>query len=774
MVNRTSLPKKVRKRDGRIVDFDKEKILQAVLKAAEAARDSNWRVAEIAAEKTIRHLKVQHQSLSGASIEQLLNTIISVLEEEGHYTTASFFKTKLKRKEKLQKPTGWEKLVNFIFEVTKKDRLSNKELVEEVLELVTRSMKICFGEEDIPGVEDIQDLVEKALVDSGHFRTAKTYILYRQKRSQIREKKEEIGVRDDLKLSLHAIRVLEKRRFLDSDEKGNIVESPSQMFRRVACFVAQPDLNYETLFGGRVDREKTEEEFYQAMANLKFLPNGPTLRNAARSTGQLADCFVIPVEDSLESIFEAVKECALIFQKDGGVGVTFGHLRPKGDKVASTTNPAGGPVSFLRIFSAAIHELTSHALRQGGMMGILPVHHPDILDFITCKDDNVSLRNFNISIGLTDAFMEAVKTDKEYSLINPKDKSEVRKIRAQTVFELMTTHAWKNGDPGIIFLDRLEEGNPTSHIGRIEATNVCGEQPLLPYEACNLGSINLAKFVKEGKVDWEELAKIVALAVHFLDNVIDVNQFPLPQIEKATKGNRKIGLGVMGFADFLVKLMIPYNTKRARDLAEKLMGFIFKEAQKTSQKLGEERGSFPNFPGSVWDKKGFPHMRNAALTTVAPTGSLSIIANCNGGIEPFFALAYINRGQFSSEGESQLEMVVVNELFESIAWEQGFYSEEMIREIAARGSIQEINQIPRKVREIFVTAHDFSPSDHIRMQAAFQKHVDASISKTINFPSQATVEDVKNAYFLAYELGCKGLTIYRDLSRENQPMVVGN
>lgn len=570
-----------------------------------------------------------------------------------------------------------------------------------------------------------------------------------------------IFIKNGLVLSENARRVLE-RRYLKKDNKGRIIEAPEQMFRRVAHHIARAEKKY-----GDADHvKKMEEIFYALMAESKFLPNSPTLMNAGRRLGQLAACFVLPVEDSMEGIFNALKNAALIHKSGGGTGFSFSRLRPKKSRVGTTGGVASGPVSFMKIFNTATEQVKQGGTRRGANMAILRVDHPDIMEFIYSKKNNKDLNNFNISVAVIDSFMEAVEKEINYDLIDPRDNRKAGGLNASEVYQALVKQAWENGDPGIIFLDRINRDNPTPELGEIESTNPCGEQPLLPLEACNLGSINLAKFViendEEPAIDYEGLKEVVWWTVRFLDDTIDMSKYPLPEIEKMVRGNRKIGLGVMGFADMLYQLRVPYNSERSLETAEHLMRFIQEESYEASKYLAQERGVFENFDKSVFKNHEGCRYRNATTTTIAPTGTLSIIAGCSSGIEPLFALSFVRHVMDNDE------LLEVNPYFENVARERGFYSRELMDTIAQKGTIRNLKEIPGDVREVFVTAHDVSPEWHIRMQAAFQKYTDNAVSKTVNLPRDATVADVRKVYDLAYELSCKGVTIYRDGSKENQ------
>jgi ribonucleoside-diphosphate reductase alpha chain len=580
---------------------------------------------------------------------------------------------------------------------------------------------------------------------------------------------------DYIQLSDNALTVLE-RRYLARDKDGRVIETPLELFRRVAGFIAEADRNYGAV---AADVEQTAAQFFELMSSLSFLPNSPTLMNAGRPLGQLSACFVLPVGDSMEEIFETNKHAALIHKSGGGTGFSFSRLRPRNSIVASTTGVASGPVSFMKVYDASTDAVRQGGTRRGANMGILRVDHPDILEFISCKDNLEEINNFNISVAITDAFMEAVGRGARYPLLNPHTgrtheiNGKEQLLDAREVFDLIIAHAWATGEPGIVFIDRMNRANPTYPVEQIEATNPCGEQPLPPYDSCNLGSVNLSKFVREpmpdsydpaspaSGIDWDRLGATVHLAVHFLDNVIDQNRYPIAQIETQTKMNRRIGLGVMGLADTLMHLGVPYGSPESIVLGGQLMEFVQTEAHRQSTELAERRGKFPNWERSVYARANAP-MRNATVTTVAPTGTISIIAGCSSGIEPYYSLAYQRN---VLDGTVLIE---VNPYFERAAREGGFYSEELAGTVAASRSIQLMDEIPESVKRLFVTAADIEPEDHVKMQAAFQAHCDSSVSKTINLPETAGKEDVRRAYLLAYELGCKGVTVYRDNSRPDQ------
>jgi ribonucleoside-diphosphate reductase alpha chain len=562
----------------------------------------------------------------------------------------------------------------------------------------------------------------------------------------------------------NAIRVLE-RRYLAKDEKGNVIEKPQDMLRRVAHAVAGADKNYDK----KADINNIENKFYEMMASLKFLPNSPTLMNAGRPLGQLSACFVLPVEDSMEGIFDSIKNAALIHKSGGGTGFSFTRLRPRGAMVNTTGGVASGPVSFMKVFNAATEAVKQGGTRRGANMAILRVDHPDIIEFIKCKEDTKEVTNFNISVGITERFMDAVNNGEDYDLIDPHDNEIVGSLNAREIYNTIVKMAWTNGEPGIVFIDKMNAANPTPLLGKFETTNPCGEQPLLPYESCNLGSINLMKMVKsiDGKyeIDYILFEETIYDAVHFLDNVIDINTYPLEEIDKQTKLTRKIGLGIMGYADLLFMLQIPYNTEEAVALAEKVMKFVNDTGKAASRKLAKVRGAFPEFERSIY-KDGEP-IRNSTVTTIAPTGTISIIAGASSGIEPLFAIAFVRNVMDNDK------LFEVHPYFEKLARERGIYSNDILTKVAQQGTLSHIENIPEDMKQVFTTAHDISPIWHVKMQAAFQRYTDNAVSKTVNFGNSATIEDVREAYNLSYKLGCKGITIYRDGSRDSQVLNVG-
>ena len=567
-----------------------------------------------------------------------------------------------------------------------------------------------------------------------------------------------------MELSKNALTVLE-RRYLMKNGEGVVIETVEELFRRVAGAIAASDRRYDE----NADCEALADSFYRMMTNLEFLPNSPTLMNAGRPLGQLSACFVLPVEDTMEGIFETIKQAALIHKSGGGTGFSFSRLRPCGSAVNSTGGVASGPISFMKVFNMATEAVKQGGTRRGANMGILRVDHPDIMEFIHCKTNNKEITNFNISVGLTEKFMNAVEAGKDYELVDPHGGRVTGTLNAREVFECIVDAAWHNGEPGIIFLDRLNRDNVVPKAGEIESTNPCGEQPLLPYESCNLGSINLTKMLREENgvysFDWDKLKATAKKAVHFLDNVIDANKYPLKDIDFMTKQTRKVGLGVMGWADALLRLKIPYNSEQAVRLAETVMRAVTEAGREESRELAKARGTFPLFQESTLDQE-LPQ-RNATVTTIAPTGTLSLLASCSSGVEPIFGYVYIRNIMDGTE------MIEVNPILREVLEERGLYSDELMKKIAKQGSLEGIEEIPEEIRRVFVSAHEVSPEFHIRMQAAFQRHTDNAVSKTVNFCNSATREEVAEVYKLAFRLGCKGVTIYRDGSRSEQVLNIG-
>ena len=574
-----------------------------------------------------------------------------------------------------------------------------------------------------------------------------------------------------IKLTDNALTVLTKRDYLKRDKDGRVTETPEQMFQRVSQAIAGAEKPY----GGVKAVKDWAAKFYDAMSNLEFLPNSPTLMHAGTKFNQLSACFVLPLEDNLASIFKTMEEAATIARTGGGVGIPLSNLRARGTKVKSTGGVTSGPISFLQLFNQMANVINEGSSRRVAMMAVMNVHHPDIMDFIFAKGVEEEIKNFNISVGATDVFMKAVLANKDYELRSPGHTpgelgEVVKKISARRVMDMITFQAWKTADPGMVFLDRMNQQSPVNHLGLIETTNPCGEQPLLAYESCNLGSINLAKCLNVKGINWEKTEALVRLGVRFLDDVIDICSYPLPEIDAMSKKTRKIGLGVMGLADLLVLLKIPYASNEALKLSERLAKFIQNIARDESKSLAQVRGSFPAFKGSLWDRQGFKAMRNSTVNTVAPTGTISIIANCSSGIEPLFALTYVRKNILDV---NNTELIEVNQKFEKTAKENQFYSKELMRQVSVSGGIDGLPGVPKDIKEIFKVSHEIGWDGHVKMQAAWQKHIDAAVSKTINLVSSATPDDIREAYLLAYETGCKGITVYRDGSKTKQVLNVG-
>ncbi len=648
------------------------------------------------------------------------------------------------------------------------DRTLIEQLAAQVIKRLEKSKPLPETEQPLPGMEALVPKSRRSqqqLPSGSEILAIVEEILASKEKESVKEEEVEpkmegtrVKPAEAVHLTENALRVLE-RRYLKKNNQGQVIETPEEMFHRVAQAVASAE--------PKADAKAWEEKFYQLMANLEFLPNSPTLMNAGRELGQLSACFVLPIKDSMESIFNAVKNTALIHKSGGGTGFSFSKLRPEKDRVGSTGGVASGPVSFMRVFDIATDVIKQGGTRRGANMAILNVDHPDIMKFITAKDDPTAFTNFNLSVAVTSEFMEAVKAGTDYNLVNPHTK-EVKKESAKKIFDKIVAMAWKTGDPGIIFIDRINQHNPVKHLGKIESTNPCGEQPLLPYESCNLGSINLAKMVQTtngtAEIDYPKLAETVRVAVRFLDNVIDVNKFPLPEIAEMTKKSRKIGLGLMGFADMLIMRGISYDSEEALEVAEDVMAKIQEYATKASNELAQEREVFPAFEGSVYDVPNGIEVRNATRTTIAPTGTLSIIAGCSSGIEPLFALSYTRN---ILDGD---QLVEVNPYFEEVAKSEGFYSEELMKQLASGIKLHDVDGVPDRIKQLFVTAHEISPEWHVKMQAAFQKSTHNAVSKTVNFPQQASKEDIAKVYMMAYQEELKGITIYRDRSRDAQPL----
>ena len=620
-------------------------------------------------------------------------------------------------------------------------------------------VEALLSEREAATVEEIQDAVERALIALGASEVAKAYILYRSGRAASRRAAGALGVHDDLKLGLDVLRILEAR-YLRRDEEGRIAETPREFFSRVAHAVAEAELEWS----GDDERARLEEEFFEAMTRREFLPNSPALMNAGTRLGQLAACFVLPVEDSIDGIFTTLSAMAKIHQSGGGTGFSFSRLRPKGDVVASTGGVASGPLSFMGVYDETTDVIRQGGRRRGANMGTLRADHPDIMDFVRAKTEGDRLTNFNISVAATDAFLEAAARGSDYDLVNPRTGKPSGRANAGAVMDLVAASAWGSGEPGMLFIDAVNRANPTPSLGEIESTNPCGEQPLLPYEACVLGSVNLAACVGRSsdgtQVDWDKLARLVRLGVRFLDDCIEASRWPIEEIACATRGNRKMGLGVMGLADMLFELGLAYDSDEGVELGGRVMAFVKKHAHAASRELALARGQFPNFPGSIW--AGGDPMRNAAVTTVAPTGTISLIAGTSSGIEPRFALVALRT---LLAGSRMLETAPA---FERAMRGRGLASEELMAEVSRSGSVRGIEALPEDIRHVYATALDIAPEWHVRMQAAFQAHTDSAVSKTVNLPSGSTPADVRNVFGLAHELGCKGITVYRYGSRREQ------
>lgn len=623
-----------------------------------------------------------------------------------------------------------------------------------------------------PTVEQIQDVAEQVLMAGGHYETAKAYILYREQRRRVREQEQALGVEDDLGMSVNALKAMASR-YLTKDANGEVIESPRQAIKRVAKAVASVEIK---------NKKAWEEKFTQMIMTFKFVPAGCYFRGAGRKKGLLANCFVLPVEDDMEAIFEAVKWTALIHQAGGGTGYNFSHLRPKGDVVGGG-GFASGPISFMKAYDAATSIVMLGGRHRGANMGILNVDHPDIFEFITCKTQEGEIANFNISLGASDLFMKAVDKDRMWQLTNPRTGEVVQTVKARTVFDQAVALAWRTGDPGMIYLDAINRNNPVlEELGPIEATNVCGEQPLHPFDVCNLGSLNLSRFVNQNHksqianfkveqlINWKELEETTRLAVRFLDDGIDASEYPIPQIKDMAHKVRRIGMGVMGWADMLYKLRVRYDSEKAVDLAKKVMGLIQRVGWEESARIAQEKGAFPLWGKSDFARKAHPvlqkkvKVRNIAITTIAPTGTISMMADCSSGIEPIFALSFVKN--VVDEGG----LTYTNPLFEAALRSDTKTvdsEQEILREVNRTGSLHDV-AVPSWMKETFRTAHDITPQWHIKMQAAFQKYTDNAVSKTINFPATATIDDIRSAYFLAWKSGCKGITVYRDKSKELQ------
>lgn len=683
--------------------------------------------------------------------------------------------TKLKKRDDTIVAYDEKKIAQAIFKAAEAVGGDDDKAAAKLAALVTKALNEKFKPSSIPSVEEVQDLVEKVLIEEGHAKTAKAYILYREKRRVAREEQMNVmnGFTTKLPFSMNALRVIAKR-YLVRDDKGEICESPEGMFRRVASSLAKVEKNY-----GKNEKQikSTEESFYNILESFEFTPAGRTLANAGAPTPLISNCIVLHMEDSMAGIFKTLRDAALLQKAGSGLGFPFHLLRPAGSFCVSSRGTAGGPVSFLHVYNESFGVIKQQG-RHGANMAVMAVDHPDILEFIHCKSVEGKIKNFNISVGITDEFMQAIKSESkepwicQFNGIKSKPRRiyrnkdmVVEKIEEETMTATELLHeivsaAWHNGEPGVVFLDAVNKTNPVPGLGRIEACNPCGEQFLHANDVCNLGSINLERFVIDGKIDLERLRAVTKISIRLLENVIDQTDFPVEDVNKTFRGNRRIGLGIMGFADMLYQLAIPYNSEEGIRTGELVMSTIQQAAHEMSQELADERGVFPNYDLSIFKDKGVK-MRNAALTTIAPTGSISMIYDVSSGVEPYFALSYFKENIMGGDS-----LYYGNRHLEKALKDRGIYSQELMKKIAEHGTIQDIEEIPEDIRKVFVSAMDISAEDHIRMQAAFQKHIDNSISKTINFTNTATKEDVMKGYLLAWELGCKGCTVYRSGSRE--------
>lgn len=665
-------------------------------------------------------------------------------------------------------PFNKDKITNAIFKAAQSLGGNDRREAERVADRVVESINKRFRPSGIPTIEQIQDLVEKSLIETGHASTAKAYIMYRHRKNVEREMKKLLGIKDDFKLPLNSVQVLE-RRYLLRDENERVAETPAQLFRRVADYIAAA----ERKFGADKRATKTTADaFYEMMTNFEFLPNSPTLMNSGTELNQLAACFILPVPDDLEGIFNAIKYTAMIHKTAGGTGFCFSYLRPRGDIVQSTAGVASGPVSFMTAFDKATDVVKQGGRRRGANMAVLHSWHPDIGEFIAAKQASGMLENFNISVAADDRFMHAVERNSSYEMINPRTKQTAGRIRAKTLFRKICYSAWKSAEPGMLFIDTINRTNPTPKY-RINATNPCSEVPMPDYESCTLGSINISKFVDfdwsktdwRKKVNWKKLKYTIRLAIQFLDNVIELNRYPIQEIKQMTLYHRRVGLGVMGVGKMLYRLGVRYGSDASYEIGEGIMKFITNEARRMSHELGRLRGSFPGFGESAWAGK-YDAMRNATVTSIAPTGTISMIADTSGGIEPVFALSYLKTVRAG-------EFYYIEDTFEHVSKIRRLYGTGLMRRVADSGTIQHMKDMPKDIREVFVVAYDIPAVAHVRMQAAFQKHIDLAVSKTINMPARATVSDVERAFMLAWKMGCKGITVYRDTSRKEQVLHIG-